>query len=112
MKDSRYVNISHEERAREAHKMRVAFATTIAFLYRKRIREGMSISGIQVMAADAVGFGKKSKLDSCRYRSQRSISSRLMKDETVLTELRRLGLEYDPTRKTWHDTATPSTSAG
>lgn len=103
MEKSRYVNISHEMREQEARKKAVAFANAYAFLWRKRVRAGGTTLGIQVLAANAAGYGEKSWSDGARYQTQRTISVRLMRDQVVIDELKRLGFTYDEQRKKWHD---------
>lgn len=103
MERSRYINISHELRSAEARKKRLAFAAAYAMLFRKRVTAGQDIRGIQVLAANAAGFGEESWSDAARYQTQRSMSARLMKDPVVHDELRRLGFVYDERSKKWHD---------
>lgn len=103
MERSRYINIRHEERSREAHKKRLAFAAAFAVLWRKRVSSGKDPRGIQILAANAAGFGGKGFSDETRYNTQRSMATRLMKDEVVIGELKRLGFEYDERSKRWHD---------
>lgn len=103
MSDPRYINISHERRSQEARKKRIAFAAAFAVLWRKRAQAGESTLGIQILAANAAGFGKDGFSDQTRYNTQRSMSTRLLKDPVVTAELQRLGFVFDERSKKWHD---------
>lgn len=103
MSNPRYVNISHHRRSEEARKKRIAFAAAFATLYRKRISAGEDPRGVQFLAANAAGFGQDGFSEKTRYDTQRSISTRLMKDPVVIAELNRLGLIYNPASRSWQD---------
>lgn len=103
MSNSRYINISHERRSLEAKKKRIQFASAYAFLWRKRAKDGQSTLGVQILAADVAGFGKDGFSDQTRYNTQRSMSTRLLKDPAVTAELQRLGFVFDDKSKRWHD---------
>lgn len=103
MSDPRYINISHQRRSEEARKKRVAFAAAFAVLWRKRATAGQSTLGIQILAANAAGFGKEGFSDQTRYNTQRSMSTRLLRDPVVKAELERLGFVFDQWSKKWHD---------
>lgn len=110
MEQSRYINRRHLERSREAHKKRLAFAAAFAALWRKRKQAGRDPRGLQIMAANAAGFGQSGFSDQTRYNTQRSMATRLMRDTVVIEELKRLGLVYDERSKSWNDTLPPSHS--
>lgn len=103
MEQSRYINRRHVERSREAHKKRLAFAAAFAALWRKRKQAGRDPRGVQILAANAAGFGQGGFSDQTRYNTQRSMATRLMRDKVVIEELKRLGLVYDEMSKGWHD---------
>lgn len=103
MNDPRYINIRHHTRSQEARKKRIAFAAAFAALYRKRISAGEDPRGVQYLAANAAGFGQEGFSDKTSYDTQRSMSTRLMKDPVVVAELKRLGMIFDERSKKWHD---------
>lgn len=103
MSNEKFLSSRHEARTAEAREMRVAFANALCFLIRKRQRDKQSLQGIKWQAAKLAGFGEGSWDDAARYQTQRSMASRLMKDDFVISELERLGLKKDPVSGEWHD---------
>ena len=103
MNDPRYINIRHQKRSEEARKKRIAFAAAFVVLYRKRVAAGEDPRGVQHLAANAAGFGQQGFSDKTSYDTQRSMSTRLIKDPIVVGELKRLGMVYDERSRKWHD---------
>lgn len=103
MSEKKTLNVRHEERSQQARAMRIAFAQVYAMLLRKRKAAGMSIMGIQVLAAEMAGVGKDSWSDYQRYKTRRSMGSRFMKDPVVEAELVRQGLLKKKLTGEWYD---------
>lgn len=103
MDEKKPISGYHERRSQEGRAMRIAFAQTYAFLYRRRRRAGASVVGIQVLAAEMSGAGKDSWSDEQKYKTRRSMSSRFIKDPVVEAELMRLGLLKHKVTGAWYD---------
>lgn len=109
MSDKKFLNDRHRKRSEQAIVLRKSFATAYAYLLRSRLRVGKDIRGIQVLAAKAAGVGqqrdgsKGSWSDHAAYQTQRSVSTRMMKDAVVIGELKRLGLAFDDVKGVWYD---------
>lgn len=103
MSDPKFINARHQQRSEEAKRLRLSFCAAYAYLLRARVRAGHDLRGIQMLAAKAAGVGKDSWSDHAAYQTQRSVSTRLLKEPAVKQELQRLGLEYDQKTEAWHD---------
>lgn len=103
MGDLKFINARHQQRTEEAKRRRLSFCAAYAYLLRARVRAGQDLSGIQMLAAKAAGVGKDSWSDHAAYQTQRSVSTRLLKEPAVQQELQRLGLVYDEQKQVWHD---------
>lgn len=97
----------HAQRSEAAVRLRRQFCASFAYLIRLRQRKGEDIRGCQLLAAQAVGIGEKSYSDFSRYKAQKSMSTRMLKEPNVVAELERLGLVNDKAKGGWHDPNIP-----
>lgn len=97
------ISVRHAERTEEAKRTRRQFANAFAYLVRERQRNGAATRGCQLLAAKAAGIGEGSHCNFARYKAQKTMSTRMMKEPSVVAELQRLGLEWDAAKGGWHD---------
>ena len=86
----------HKNRTAEALELRKKFAVAYNNLLRDRLRSGRNLAGIKLMAATLAGFGANSFTETAAYKTRRTMASRMMSDELVISELKKLGLKPHP----------------
>lgn len=93
----------HRQRSAELLQKQREFAVAYAYLLRQRARNGEDIKGIQFLAARSARVGADSWHPEAAYKTQRAQSTRWMKSEVVIEELKKLGLQYDDSKGVWYD---------
>lgn len=88
----------HEEKKKQGIKMRLKFAHTYNNLLRERKKKGRTFHGVKIQAATLAGFGNGSWSEAAAHKTRRVMASRMMSDEIVIAELKRLGLKPHPTQ--------------